>query len=71
MKAKRHSSVAAMVVSRGPKRSASADSVVAGSIASSRFTLQQVAEHNTEQNCWMVVKSKVSGGQCVYHLTKS
>lgn len=50
------------MVGRGPKRSKSADSVVAESIASSSFTLQQVAAHNSAGDCWMVINRKVGGG---------
>ena len=46
---------------KGPKRSKSADSVVAESIASTSFTLQQVATHSSASDCWMVINRKVGG----------
>ena len=49
------------MVGRGPKRSKSADSVVEESIASSSYTLEQVATHNSAGDCWMVINRKVGG----------
>ena len=49
------------MVGRGPKRSKSADSVVEDSIASSSYSLEQVATHNSAGDCWMVINRKVGG----------
>ncbi len=49
------------MVGRGPKRSKSADSVVEESIASSSYSLEQVATHNSAGDCWMVINRKVGG----------
>ena len=51
------------MVGRGPKRSKSADSVVEESIASSSYTLEQVATHISAGDCWMVINRKVGGDE--------
>lgn len=42
-----------------PKRSLSADSVLAGVESSSIYNNNEVLEHNTEEDAWMIIKDKV------------
>ena len=42
-----------------PKRSLSADSVLAGVESSSVYNINEVLEHNTEEDAWMIIKDKV------------